>query len=215
MSALILLAFIAFSMMVTLFSSQILTKTVLKGEASSFVLELPPFRKPQFGKIIRQTVKEKILFVLLRAVAVAAPAGLVIWCLANIKYGNVTLLSKIAEVLNPIGKAMGMDGVILLGFILGFPANEIVIPVILMTYLSTGELGDYASLESLKQILTDNGWTATTALCTCVFSMFHFPCSTTLLTIKKETKSIKWTLLSVLLPLLLGTVLCIVINLIF
>ncbi len=215
LSAMILLTFVAVSMAMTLLSSQILTKTVLKGDTSSFVLELPPYRKPQYLKIIWQTVKEKVFFVLLRAVAVAAPAGLVIWILANIQIGDTMLLNKIADFLNPIGNIMGMDGVILLGFILGFPANEIVIPIILMAYLSTGELGDYSSLESLKTILTDNGWTVTTAICTCIFSMFHFPCSTTLLTIWKETKSVKWTAMSVLLPLALGTILCILINIIF
>ena len=214
-SAAILLAFIAFSMMMTLASSKVLTHTVFRGEASSFVLELPPFRRPQFLKIIGQTVKEKVLFVLMRAVVVAAPAGLIIWILANIRVGDTMLLSIIAQALDPIGRVMGLDGVILLGFILGFPANEIVIPIILMVYLSTGELSDYASLEGLKTILVDNGWTATTALCTCVFSMFHFPCSTTLLTIIKETKSAKWTALSVLLPLAVGTVLCILLNLVF
>ena len=215
LSATILLGFIAFSMMMTLLSSKILTHTVLGGEASSFVLELPPFRKPQFLKIIWQTVREKVLFVLMRAVAVAAPAGLIIWILANIRIGDTMLLSMIAQALDPIGRVMGLDGVILLGFFLGFPANEIVIPIILMAYLSTGELSDYSSLDGLKAILVDNGWTATTALCTCIFSMFHFPCSTTLLTIMKETKSVKWTALSVLLPLALGTALCILINLVF
>lgn len=215
LSALILLAFIASSMAMTLLSSLIMTKTVLKGDASSFVLELPPYRKPQFLKIIWQTIKEKVFFVLLRAVAVAAPAGLIIWILANIKIGNAMLLGIIADFLEPIGQFMGLDGVILLGFILGFPANEIVIPIILMAYLSTGELGDYSSLESLKTILVDNGWTATTAICTCVFSMFHFPCSTTLLTIWKETKSLKWTAMSVAVPLVIGIILCSLINIIF
>ncbi len=125
------------------------------------------------------------------------------------------LLNEIADFLDPAGRFMGLDGVILLGFILGFPANEIVIPIILMTYLSTGELGDYSSLESLKTILVDNGWTVTTAVCTCVFSMFHFPCSTTLLTIWKETKSVKWTAMSVVVPLIIGIVLCALINMIF
>lgn len=214
LSALILLGFIASSMAVTLLSSLAMTKTVLKGDSSSFVLELPPYRKPQYLKIIWQTVKEKVLFVLLRAIAVAAPAGLVIWILANIKIGNTMLLNHIADFLDPIGRLMGLDGVILLGFILGFPANEIVIPIILMTYLSTGELGDYSSLESLRNILIDNGWTVTTAICTCVFSMFHFPCSTTLLTIWKETKSVKWTAMSVVVPLMAGIILCILINII-
>ncbi len=215
LSALVLLSFIASSMAATMLSSFALTKTILKGDASSFVLELPPYRKPQFLKIIWQTVKEKVFFVLLRAVAVAAPAGLVIWVLANIKVGNSMLLNVIADFLDPLGSLMGLDGVILLAFILGFPANEIVIPIILMTYLSTGELSDYSSLEGLKTILVDNGWTATTAICTCIFSMFHFPCSTTLLTIWKETKSVKWTALSVVVPLLLGFIVCALINVIF
>ena len=215
LSALILLAFIAASMAMTLLSSFAMTKTVLRGDTSSFVLELPPYRKPQFLKVIWHTVKEKVLFVLLRAIAVAAPAGLIIWVLANIKIGDAMLLSRIADFLQPLGNLMGLDGVILLAFILGFPANEIVIPIMLMAYLSTGELGDYSSLESLKTILVDNGWTATTAICTCVFSMFHFPCSTTLLTIWKETKSVKWTAMSVLVPLIIGMILCICINAVF
>ena len=178
-------------------------------------MELPPYRKPKILSLIGDTIREKIIFVLLRAVVVAAPAGLIIWVLANINIADSTLLCKIAQVLDPIGHFIGLDGVMLLAFILGFPANEIVIPIALMAYLSTGEMGDYASLESLKTILTDNGWTWTTALCTCIFSMFHFPCSTTLLTIWKETKSIKWTLTSVLTPLLTGVVVCALINLIF
>lgn len=214
-STVILLFFIAFSMVMTLISSKILTKTVLKGEASSFVLELPPYRKPNFLKIIWQAVKEKILLVLFRAVIVAAPAGLVIWFLANTYHGDTTLLTIVANFLDPFGQFLGLDGVILLGFILGFPANEIVIPIILMTYLSTGEITDYSSLDSLRQILVDNGWTVVTALCTCIFSMFHFPCSTTLLTIWQETKSPKWTFMSVALPLAVGIVLCALINLIF
>ena len=168
-----------------------------------------------FFKIIWQPVKERGFFVVVRAVGVAAPAGLIIWVLANIKFGNAMLLNVIADCLNPLGRFMGLDGVILLAFILGFPANEIVIPIILMTYLSTGELSDYSSLESLKSILVDNGWTATTAICTCVFSMFHFPCSTTLLTIWKETKSVKWTAMSVAVPLILGFIVCVLINMIF
>ena len=149
------------------------------------------------------------------AAAVAAPAGLVIWVLANVRVGSVTLLCYIADILEPAGRFIGLDGVMLLAFILGFPANEIVIPIALMAYLSTGEMSDYSSLESLKTILTDNGWTWVTALCTCIFSMFHFPCSTTLLTIWKETKSVKWTALSVITPLVFGVVICAVISHVF
>lgn len=215
LAALVLLAMIAFSMLMTFASSKVLTATVLKGERSSFVMELPPYRKPKFFKVIGDTIREKIFFVLMRAVVVAAPAGLLIWILANITVGDSSLLCRISQWLDPIGSFLGMDGVILLAFILGFPANEIVIPIALMTYLSTGEMTDYASLESLKTIFVDNGWTVTTALCTCVFSMFHFPCSTTLLTIWKETKSVKWTLMSILTPLAAGVITCALIHFIF
>lgn len=210
--SLILLALIALSLFMTFISSKVLTSTVLKGEKSSFVLELPPYRKPKIASVIADTVREKIIFVLGRAVVVAAPAGLIIWLLANINAGGISLLDHIAGALDPIGSFIGLDGVMLLAFILGFPANEIVIPIALMAYLSTGEITDYSSLESLKQIFVDNGWTVTTALCTCMFSMFHFPCSTALITIWKETKSVKWTLMSILTPLLCGVILCALIN---
>ena len=214
-AALILLCFMGVSMLATFASSKLLTSTVLKGVSSSFVLELPPYRKPKILSLIGDTVREKIIFVLFRAAAVAAPAGLVIWVLANVRVGSVTLLCYIADILEPAGRFIGLDGVMLLAFILGFPANEIVIPIALMAYLSTGEMSDYSSLESLKTILTDNGWTWVTALCTCIFSMFHFPCSTTLLTIWKETKSVKWTALSVITPLVFGVVICAVISHVF
>lgn len=210
--SLILLALIALSLFMTFISSKVLTSTVLKGEKSSFVLELPPYRKPKIASVIADTVREKIIFVLGRAVVVAAPAGLGIWLLANINAGGISLLDHIAGALDPLGNFIGLDGVMLLAFILGFPANEIVIPIALMAYLSTGEITDYSSLESLKQIFVENGWTATTALCTCMFSMFHFPCSTALITIWKETKSVKWTLMSILTPLLCGVILCALIN---
>ena len=214
-AALVLLALIAVSMLMTFATSKVLTSTVLKGVSSSFVLELPPYRKPKIIRVVGDTIREKVIFVLFRAVIVAAPAGLIIWILANINVADTTLLSRIAQVLDPIGRFIGLDGVMLLAFILGFPANEIVIPIALMAYLSTNQMGDYASLESLKTILVDNGWTWVTALCTCIFSMFHFPCSTTLLTIWKETKSVKWTLLSFITPLLTGVVICALIHTIF
>ncbi|MFR5876941.1 MAG: ferrous iron transporter B [Eubacterium sp.] len=214
-AALILLAFLCLSLAMTMISSKILSRTVLKGVSSSFVMEMPPYRKPQFIKTIWISIKEKVLFVLLRAVCVAAPAGLIIWLFSNINIGDASMLSNMSDALDPIGRLMGLDGVLLLAFILGFPANEIVIPVALMAYLSSGTLSDYSSLDSLKQIFIDNGWTVTTAICTCVFSLFHFPCSTALLTIYKETKSFKWTALSVAVPLIIGFVLCTLINLIF
>lgn len=210
--AAVMLAFVLLSLAATMLSAKILSSTVLRGEKSAFVLELPPYRRPQFFKVIGETVKEKIVFVLLRAVVVAAPAGLLIWCLANIKAGGSSLLAYLADFLDPAGRFIGLDGVMLLAFILGFPANEIVIPIALMTYLASGNLGDYSSVDALKTILTDNGWTWVTALCAAVFSMFHFPCSTTLLTIWKETRSVKWTALSVIVPLTLGVTVCAVLN---
>lgn len=210
--AAVMLAFVLLSLAATMLSAKILSSTVLRGEKSAFVLELPPYRRPQFFKVIGETVKEKIVFVLLRAVVVAAPAGLLIWCLANIKTGGSSLLAYLADFLDPAGRFIGLDGVMLLAFILGFPANEIVIPIALMTYLASGNLGDYSSVDALKTILTDNGWTWVTALCAAVFSMFHFPCSTTLITIWKETRSVKWTALSVIVPLALGVTVCAVLN---
>lgn len=210
--AAVMLAFVLLSLAATMLSAKILSSTVLRGEKSAFVLELPPYRRPQFFKVIGETVKEKIVFVLLRAVVVAAPAGLLIWCLANIKAGGSSLLAYLADFLDPAGRFIGLDGVMLLAFILGFPANEIVIPIALMIYLASGNLGDYSSVDALKTILTDNGWTWVTALCAAVFSMFHFPCSTTLLTIWKETRSVKWTALSVIVPLALGVTVCAVLN---
>ncbi len=210
--AAVMLAFVLLSLAATMLSAKMLSSTVLRGEKSAFVMELPPYRRPQFFKVIGETVKEKIVFVLLRAVVVAAPAGLLIWCLANIKTGGSSLLAYLADFLDPAGRFIGLDGVMLLAFILGFPANEIVIPIALMTYLASGNLGDYSSVDALKTILTDNGWTWVTALCAAVFSMFHFPCSTTLLTIWKETRSVKWTALSVIVPLALGVTVCAVLN---
>lgn len=213
-SMLIILALLGLSLAGTMLSSFVLSKTALKGVPSSFVMELPPYRRPQIIKTVLLSLKEKVAFVLLRAVAVAAPAGLIIWLFANVNIGGISLLNRISSALEPIGALMGLDGVILLAFILGFPANEIVIPLVLTAYLSKKGILDYSSLDSLSAVLTENGWTAKTALCTCVFSMFHFPCSTTLLTIYKETKSVKYTLLSVAVPLSLGFTVCTLINLV-
>ncbi|MBQ9517564.1 MAG: ferrous iron transporter B [Eubacterium sp.] len=211
-AAAVLLGFIALSTLGTFAASFVLGKTVLKGKSVPVVMELPPYRTPQFVKTTLLCLREKVLFVLLRAVVVAAPAGLIIWLFANIRAGDLTLLAHLSGALDGTGRALGMDGVILLAFILGFPANEIVLPIALMAYLSSGTLSELSNASSLQQILLDNGWTAKTALCTCVFTLFHFPCSTTLITVFKETRSIKWTLMSVLVPLALGSALCGLIN---
>lgn len=213
-SALILTMLIVFSVGMTFLASKFLSKTLLKGVPSSFTLELPPYRKPQIGKVIVRSIFDRTLFVLGRAMIVAAPAGLLIWLMANIECGNASLLSICSGFLDPFAKLFGMDGIILMAFILGFPANEIVIPIILMAYMATGNLTDYGSLAELKTILIDNGWTWVTAISVMLFSIMHWPCSTTCLTIKKETKSWKWTLVSVAVPTICGLVICFFFNLI-
>lgn len=214
-TALILTGFILLGIVGTLLSSWLLSKTVLKGMPSSFTLELPPYRMPQFGKVIFRSVFDRTLFVLGRALMVAAPAGLLIWAMANLYLGGQSILWHLAAVLDPLGRFLGMDGIILVGFILGFPANEIVVPVILMAYLQTGHLVEMSDSSALLSLLTAQGWTVKTALCMAVFSLFHWPCSTTLLTIKKETGSMKWTFVAFLLPTVIGMLLCSFINLIF
>ena len=193
----------------TLFISRILSKTILKGENSSFVLELPPYRKPQIGQILVRSIFDRTLFVLGRAILVAAPAGLVIWLFANIDIGNLSILTYIANFFDPLGKLMGLDGYILAAFILGIPANEIVLPIILMCYMGSESLVDMENTFAIGKILVDNGWTILTAINVMIFTLLHFPCTTTLITIKKETGSIKWSILGFLLPTVCGVILCI------
>ena len=214
-SALLLTALIVFAVAMTLLASRLLSATLLRGVPSSFTLELPPYRPPQIGRVIIRSVLDRTVFVLGRAAAVAAPAGLVIWLMANISIGSGTLLSLCAGFLDPLGRLIGLDGVILMAFLLGFPANEIVIPIMLMAYTAQGMLIDYQGLGELRAILVQNGWTAKTALCFLIFALMHWPCSTTLMTIKKETGSLKWTLVSLLTPALMGGALCMLVNLLF
>lgn len=215
LSVLILTSLILLSIFITLIISKILSKTILKGMPSFFTIELPPYRKPSIIKVIIRSIFDRTLFVLGRAVVVAIPAGVVIWLCANISIGGNTIINILSNFLNPVGVILGMDGIILLAFILGFPANEIVIPIMIMGYLSNSHLVDISSINTMKTILLSNGWTIKTALCILVFILFHFPCSTTVLTIKKETNSIKWTILSFVLPLLIGVILCLMINMFF
>lgn len=195
----------------TLLVSKILSKTILKGLPSSFTLELPPYRKPQIGRILVRSILDRTLFVLGRAAAIAAPAGLVIWVLANVTVGETSLLNHAAGFLDPFGRMLGMDGTILLAFILGLPANEIVIPILIMGYLSTGSLSELESLEDLRQLLVSRGWTWLTGVCVMLFSLMHFPCATTLWTIRKETQSAKWTLAAFVIPTVVGMILCFVV----
>ena len=210
--ALILTFFILTGVAATFFVSRLLSATVLKGMPSSFTLELPPYRRPQIGRVIWRSILDRTLFILGRAAAVAAPAELVIWILANVSIGDISLLARFSGYLDPIGRLMGMDGVILMAFILGLPANEIVIPIIIMAYTSQGTLIEPGNLSDLHTLLISQGWTWVTALCTMVFFLFHWPCSTTLMTIKKETGSLKWTCLAVLLPTTCGVILCMAIT---
>ena len=214
-SSIILTLILILSVFITLLTSKFLSKTILKGMPSNFVLEMPPYRKPNIKKVIIRSVIDRVLFVLLRAISVAAPAGLIIWLLSNIHVDGASIFSILTNFLDPIAYVFGLDGTILMAFILGFPANEIVIPIIIMGYLNGTSITDYSSLLELKSLLVTNGWTIKTAICTLIFTLFHFPCSTTLLTIKKETKSTLWTIVAFVLPTIIGLMLCFMINLIF
>lgn len=209
-SSLILTAVIVFGMIATFIATRFLSETVLKGESSSFILELPPYRRPQFTKILIRSVFDRTLFVLGRAVAVAAPSGLIIWLFANISFDGLTVLEHISAFLDPFARLMGLDGIILAAFILGFPANEIVLPIILMAYSASGTLPELGSTAEIGSALTANGWTKATAVCFILFSLMHFPCSTTLITIRKETGSLKYTLISAILPAVMGIVVCMI-----
>lgn len=215
LTALIIVAFVILSVFMTFIVSKLLSSTILKGDSSSFILELPPYRKPDILKTVLYSLKNRALFVLLRAVMIAVPAGAVIWILANFRYNNISLLNMCTEFFDGIGKLLGLDGVILTSFLLGFPANEIVIPVMLMSYTSGSELTDYSNLSELSILLIQNGWTIKTAICFMIFSLFHFPCSTTCLSIYKETKSKKLTAISIIIPTLVGVFFCLIVNLMF
>ena len=186
----------------TLLMSWALSRTVLKGEASAFTLELPPYRRPNVGRILYTSLVDRTIFVLWRAIQTAAPAGAVIWLLGNIHAGGASLANSIAGYLNPFGLLLGLDGVILLAYIIAIPANEIVVPTIMMVYLGTGMMTDIPALGELRALLVDgHGWTMLTAVNLMLFSLLHNPCATTILTIYKETKSTRWAALSVFITL--------------
>ena len=215
LSTIAVIIVIIFGICLTLIISRILSNTILKGMPSSMVLELPPYRKPQFAKILVRSIFDRTLFILGRAIVVAAPAGLVIWILANVGISGESLLTIIANFLNPFAKLMGLDGYILTAFILGIPANEIVLPIILMCYLKGGTLVNIDDTIQIGQILLQNGWTMLTAMNVMLFTILHFPCATTLLTIKKETGSWKWTAIAFVIPTICGIILCMATNLIY
>lgn len=210
--AVLLLLTIVLAVAMTLWGTRLLSATALKGRQEPFSMELPPYRIPPIGEILLRSFTQRTLTVLGRAVAVAAPAGLLLWCIANLTVGGTSLLQILSGWLNPLGQLMGMDGVILLAFLLAFPANEIVLPCILMGYLSTGTLTGYENLGELKALLLANGWNATTALCMLLFTLFHFPCGTTCLTLRRESGSTGWTVLGILLPTAVGITMCILLR---
>lgn len=207
--ALGLTGLVALSVGMTFLASRLLSATLLKGMPSAFALEMPPFRRPQVGRVLVRSLLDRTLFVLGRALSVAAPAGLALWVLCAVQVQGVSLAVRLAQALDPAGRLMGMDGVLLAAFLLGFPANELVLPIALMLYQSGGVLAQPGEAAQVGAVLAANGWTGLTALCAMLFTLFHWPCSTTLLTIKKETGSLKWTALAALLPTLLGAALCI------
>lgn len=206
-SAIILACFIVIGIAATMLASFVLSKTVLKGKPSAFVLELPPYRCPDIGGVLVRSFLDRTLFVLGRAVISAAPAGLIIWVLANVTVADVSLLSVLTGFLDPFARFFGMDGVIFTAFILGLPANEIVIPVMIMAYIAGGSLNTVGTGE-LYELFISNGWTTVTAVCTALFALMHWPCATTLMTIKKETGSFRWTIFSAVLPTVFGLICC-------
>lgn len=209
-ATIVVLLVIVLGVFMTLIVSKILSKTILKGLPSSFTLELPPYRKPKILEVIVRSIFDKTIFVLGRAISIAAPAGLVIWLFANIQINDISILTYVANFFDPFGRLLGLDGYIITAFILGLPANEIVLPIILMSYAKTGTLLHLENLADISQILIENGWTLLTAVNIMILSLLHFPCGTTLMTIKKETGSLKWTVLSFIIPSICGIILCMV-----
>ena len=207
-ATIVVLLVIVLGVFMTLIVSKLLSKTILKGLPSSFTLELPPYRKPKILEVIVRSIFDKTIFVLGRAISIAAPAGLVIWLFANIQINDISILTYVANFFDPFGKLLGLDGYIITAFILGLPANEIVLPIILMSYAKTGTLLHLENLADISQILIENGWTLLTAINIMILSLLHFPCGTTLMTIKKETGSLKWTALSFIIPSICGIILC-------
>ncbi|RKD34187.1 nucleoside recognition domain-containing protein [Thermohalobacter berrensis] len=211
-ASLSVVSMILIGILVTLLVSKFLSKTFLKGVPSSFTLELPPYRKPQVGRILIRSLIDRTLFVLGRAVMVAAPAGAITWLVANITIGDVSILNHAASFLDPLGKLLGLDGFILMAFILGLPANEIVLPILIMSYMSQGAMLELDSLTALKNLLINNGWTWVTGLNFMLFSLLHFPCGTTLLTIRKETNSLKWPFFTFLITTATAVLVTFIIN---
>ena len=214
LSSIVLTLLILFSILFTFLITKILSITALKGEKSSFTLELPPYRLPKIRSVFIHSVTNRTLSILKRAIYISVPFGIIIWLMTNIKINDNSLFLVVSNYLNPISSLFGLDGIIILAFILGLPASEIIIPLMIMGYMNTDFLIDISSLNNIKMVLLNNGWTVKTALCTLIFTILHYPCMTTILTIFKETKSLKFTFYSIFIPLFCGLLLCFIINLI-
>mgnify|MGYP002015535030 CR=1 FL=1 len=201
--------------------SWLLSRTVLRGEATSFSLELPPYRPPRVLQTLYTSIIDRTLIVLWRAVIFAVPAGAVIWFISNVTIGGLSLAEHSVDWLNPVGLLIGLNGVILVAYIVAIPANEIVIPTVLMlTVLTadvtggagTGVMFEFDNANATAQLLRAGGWTLLTAVNLMLFSLLHNPCSTTIYTIFKETRSARWTMLATLLPLAIGVTVCFVVT---
>ena len=213
-AALSVVVVVLIGILVTLLVSKFLSITFLRGIPSSFTLELPPYRKPQIGKILIRSLLDRTFFVLSRAIIIAIPAGAITWIFANININGSSLLQICASFLNPFAQLLGLDGIILMAFILGLPANEIVLPLLIMGYMSKNAMLELESINSLKMLLIDNDWTFVTGINFMLFSLLHFPCGTTLLTIKNETGGIKWPIFTFVLTTSIAILVTFVINMI-
>ena len=213
--ALVLMCAVILSVSVSLLVSRFLSRTFLKTGSHSFLMELPPFRRPQVIRILFRSVFDRTLRILFRAVIAAVPAGALIWVLANTCISGKPVISFLTSFLDSPARLIGLDGVILSGFLLGAPANEIVLPITLMIYSGTGSLADCSDISRMGELLINNGWTIKTAVCTILFSLMHFPCTTSMITFYKETKSLRWTAAAALIPTLCGIFCCMTVNLIF
>jgi len=203
------IAIVLLGVLFTFLTSWALSRTLLKGEPSAFTLELPPYRRPNIPRILYTSLIDRTIFVLVRAITVSAPAGGIIWLLSNIAVADHSLAHHIASFLDPLGHMMGLDGIILLAFVIAIPANEIVVPTLMMVYMGLGRMTELESFDTIRHLLVDqHGWTLLTAVCLMLFVLLHNPCGTTIWTIWRETRSRKWTVVAILLPLAMGFLVC-------
>lgn len=210
--SLYLTLFVILAILVSLLTSFILSKTILKGYNGFFILELPDYKKVKFKKVLKNSLIYKSLSILKKAVLVSIPCGIIIYLMTNTTIGNLSLFKIASNFLEPFGKLLGLDGVILLSFFLALPANEIVLPIIIMGYLGSKNVPMISNYLTIKEVLINNSWTYMTALSTILFSIMHFPCGTTLATIKSEVGT-KWMIYSFFIPLITGILFLFILNL--